>query len=1177
MLFRQLVLSAAIVLAISGCSDQPSGSDSTSPGNGSGNGTTSDSSTTPGSPAPPSTQPGSGGNVTPPALPTSRSTLTISGPVAGSQKTDTYAFKVCSGQVCEQWQSTVEEGGFEYTFQLSQWPHDQIVTVEGSKLTTTPDVISARAYSAANIDANSPSYFMTELDSLRNMLKLDSNDDGLVDELEVPSMSLDPVTLAFNTVAKYLLDGELSRYNNLPYQDKYEAVRSYLSENSKTTLLDLTEEQQQNVNSHVASQGRFKKYFGNYVLPLSAEQWLSLNGDPNIPDEQKAITLNTSQIRTIHNRDNDRKATYKQLSLTVAQTYTVQKKLVFNQQLVIELAALYQLLGANKSIEVVLSEWRARDLEQQISVLNPGDGEATRFEGTYTIPATEDTLEELGLSDRINDDELTLQIDANTMREVYQNAQNALTEGKSGDYVFSIKPMRWPTGENTRQHIGSKVLEKAVESPSQALWQHYESQFTNDLNAINTYPELAHAFSSDEQKTFIFQRKVQELVLANHKHPFKNALLSLAPIRYLRISGRFPKELEQASLSIVLGSRPNPELGGYYDKGLYPLRHQPVGLINGQGQRLNTLDLTGKNDFVTTIALRDIDNFYSRCNPGKPYENGEEYTADEMQDTLTIHLRDNKTSVELRSVLGSFCEIAKLDEQQGNNNGILEHTELERLNVGYVSTAQAALLLKQSVSSYGTNTYIFPWKHEEIVEKYRHMPRKQIELLAAFAALQAKGQIFGSMIDLVERGSFYDDLLALINIDMAAKYNRITDNNTYPEVEYLQERLAVVYSIVQLLIENLDLNISHITQEMISLLSDSNVDSYYFPKGVRPGSWVTVYPTNGLDPTCQSLIQENQLLGLRIEGRGRNEAGSWVTIGWDTQPGATNYTLGWDEKSFTQIAHAQHVVSTEKLRTTISGLASEAQYYIRVQSNSGSPSTLMTYVPNQLHIADSRVKEGINGDDSTRGRDNSLACDLLTGLAQNSDKDGILGARYLKLDNQGKPLVRQDLSYSQQPFACVLDAHTGLVWETKHNRREEDDYSIYDNDNTFVMDASGLSDTFNGTCTSPDTNNVLTDPKQCTVKNQIKWVNNNKRCGLDNWRLPKLQEGYGLIDFGKNRAQNIDERYFPNLRNVMWLDSPSIDGKKYRTLNPYRIEANFDAIILNKPLMLVSDGFNTND
>ena len=1079
--------------------------------------------------------------------------------------------------MCEQWQSTVAEGGFEYTFQLSQWPHDQSVTVEGSKLASAPDSVSARTHSVANIDANSPSYFKTELDSLSNMLKLDSNEDGIVNELEVPSMSLDPVTMAFHTVAKHLLKGELKRYNNLPYHDKYEAVRNYLSENSKATLLDLTEEQQQNVNSHIASQGQFKKFFSNYVLPLSAEQWQSLNGDPNTPDEQKAITLNTSQIRTLHNRDYNREATHKQLSLTVTQTYAVQEKLVFNQQLVIELAALYQLLGANNNIEVVLSSWQASDLEQQINVLNPGDGEAKRFEGTYTIPATDDTLKELGLSDRINDDELTLQIDADTMREVYKSAQNALAEGESGDYVFSIKPMFWPTGENTRQHIGAKVLNKAIESPSLTLWQHYESEFTNDLNAIKAYPELAHTLSANEQKTFIFQRKVQELILANHKHPFKNALLSLAPTRYLRISGRFPKELEQASLSIILGSRPNPEIGGYYDNGRYPLRHQPVGLIDGQGKRLNTLDLTSKNDFVTTIALRDVDNFYSRCKPGKPYENGEEYTADEMQDTLTIHIRDNKTNVELRSILGSFCEIAKLDEQLGNNNSILEHTELERLNVGYVSTAQSVLLLKQSVSSYGTSTYIFPWKHEEIVEKYRYMPRKQIELLAAFAALQAKGQLFGSLIDLVERGSFYDDLLALVNINMAAQHNRITDNNTYPEVEYLQERLAVVYSIVQLLIENLDLNISHVTQEMLSLLSDSDVDSYYFPKGVRPGSWVTVYPTNGLDPTCQSLIQENQLLGLRIEGKGRTDAGYWVTIGWDTQPGATSYTLGWDEKSFTQIAHAQNVVSTEKLRTTISGLAHETQHYIRVQSNSGSPSALMTYVPNQLHIADSRVKQGVDGDDSTRGRDNNSDCDLLAGLAQNSDKDGILGARYLKLDNQGKPLARQDLSYSQQPFACVLDAHTGLVWETKHNRREEDDYSIYDNDNTFVMEASGLSDTFKGTCTSPDTNNVLTDPNLCTVENQIKWVNDDKRCGLDNWRLPRLQEGYGLIDFGKNRAQNIDDRYFPNLPNGLWLDSPSTDYKKYRTLSPYRMEANFDFVILNKPLMLVSDGFNTND
>ena len=1231
MLFRQLVLSATIVLAICGCSDQPSGSDPTKPNvdngssssttsdsdhnsgsstssdsdNDSGSGTSSDSDNDSGSSTSSDsdndsgsstssvsdsstnsdsdtdsgtpTQPDSGGNVTPPTLPNGRSKLTISGPVAGSQESDTYAFKVCSGQgsdqVCETWQSAVAEGRFQYTFQLSQWPLDKIVTVEGSKLASTS------AKSNANVDVQAASYFQTELDTLTNILKMDSNDDGYLDEKELPAISLDPVTIAFNTVAKHLLKGELSHYGNLPYAEKNGAVRRYLSDNSRPTLVELSDSQRTAIRSHITAQSpRFsQRFFGTYTLELTAEQWAAINGPLSTPQEQRVVTLNTAQLRTLFKGDQKRAATANQFNLSVAQAYAVHGKLIYNQRLVLELAALYQMLSEQSDIELTISGAQKQALDEQIALLNPDQQEATRFEGSYSIEIETDTLDKLGVFDRPNGEIAVLSFNAAQMQSAYQAYQLELETNSYANYVFTVAPMQWSRAGLSLEEIGTKILEEAKTSPSYTLWQHYEKEILPTGEQPATYKELENSIPAQLQKSYRYQWRVNQLVMANHNHPLKFSISSIAPERQLQISGRFPKELEQVSLSIILGSRylPGKDSILYDDSGRYPLRHQPVNLITKNGQRQNRLDLSGESNFVTTIALRDIDNWYSRCAPGKLDEYGFEFTADEMQDTLTIHLRDEKTEVELRSVLGSFCEIAKLDTQRGNSNGVLEYDEFDRLNVGYVSTAQSALLLKSEISSGGSLAYLLPQTNEQITEKYNQMPRKQVELLASFLALQAKGELFNSLVDLSVRASLYNDLLALLNIDLS-QY-RVSDSNAYPTVDMLLNRISSTYGIGQVLIENVDVNISHITQAMTSLLNESETDQYYFPSGLRPGNWVTVYPVNSLDASCQSLVDENQLLGLRIEGRGEDSSGHWVTIGWDSQPGASSYTLAWGEESFTQLAYAQNTRPTERQRATISGLDLDTQYYLRVQSNIGTPSAQMSYSPRRIHIADSRVTKGLTGDDSSRGRDISFTCDPLTGQAENNGKDGILGARYLKLDNQGKPLARQDLSYRQQPFACVLDAHTGLVWETKHNRREEDDYSIYDNDSTFVMEASGLSDTFKGTCTSPDTNSVLTDPNLCTVENQIKWVNDDKRCGLDNWRLPRLQEGYGLIDFGKNRAQNIDDRYFPNLPNGLWLDSPSTDYKKYRTLSPYRMEANFDFVISNKPLMLVSDGFNTND
>ncbi|EKF9422175.1 DUF1566 domain-containing protein [Vibrio cholerae] len=1201
MLFNRILISIAVALPLIACSDQP-GKESNSPpaagstvpslppatGSGNGSGGTAGSGGTTGS-SPTAPDP-----LTPP-IATGPSSFTLSGPVVGSQKSDTYLFKICSGNVCDRWQSTVENGVFEYTFELSQWPQDKNVIIEGNKLDG-----SARTNTNPEINSKANSYFKTELDNLANLQKWDGNKDGVLNEKEVSKLSLDSVTMAYQTVANYLLANQLKHHAEKPYSEKHQAVRNYLSENSLNTLVTPTEEQLQKFKEHVngLTAGWNKKFHGEYTMPFTPDQWLALGGKVETPLDQQVIRLNAAQMKTLFQQDNNREATNKQFRLTVQQSALIKGELVYNQQLVLELAALYNLLAGQPAIELTLSHWDSKKVTDQIKALNPGDGEATHFEGTYNIPLNADHLAQLGLYDSPSGKDATLLVNASTMRDVYQTSQLDIQQKKSGNYRFVVSPIHWPTAENNLLSIGANVLQKLGTNPSRPLWRHYRDHIVTEAPPVKVYTALEHDFNADLQQEYRFLHKVNELVMANHKHPLKSSILGLAPEKYLRISGRFPSELQSASFKIILGSRPTPKPGEYSDNGRYPERHNPVPLLAEDGQRKTTLDLKGQNGFVAKIALRDIDNHFTLCKPGKPYE-GEykhEYTADEMQDQLTIHIVDEKTGTELRSVLGSFCELAQLDKKIGNGNDILEISELERLNVGYVSTAQSVLLMKMSLSELGSNNYLHPWRHEQLVAMYRDMPRKQVELLAAVVALQAKGILLGRVINLIEGATFYEDLLALAGMNIYGEYGMLSDNNLLPSLETLQTNLNAKEPIGAILLSNLDVNISHMIQEITALLSTSKVDSYYF-KHVRPGSWVTVYPVSSLDPTCQVKYNENQLFGIGVAGKGKNEQGHWMTVRWDAQIGANSYTIGWQTTPFSDISSAANQVSTKKLYTTLPALEAKGTYYIRIQSDVGEVSETLEYQPQRVFLADSRVTHGIVGDDSTRGRDSDPSCDPLSGKAKNSNSDGFLGARYIKLDEKGLPLKRQDLTYKQHPFQCVLDAQSGLVWETKRARKENQPYSIHDDDNMYAMAVSESTSDWGASCVLPELNITSSDPVQCNVANQVKWVNQAKLCGLDNWRVPSMLELYSLMDFGrKNRSEmKMDMRYFPLTRvprtetlyndkwqviregytHGFWTTFQSLDQKKNSVFEP--LWGTLQRRDIHEPhlLMLVSDGFKT--
>jgi hypothetical protein len=111
---------------------------------------------------------------------------------------------------------------------------------------------------------------------------------------------------------------------------------------------------------------------------------------------------------------------------------------------------------------------------------------------------------------------------------------------------------------------------------------------------------------------------------------------------------------------------------------------------------------------------------------------------------------------------------------------------------------------------------------------------------------------------------------------------------------------------------------------------------------------------------------------------------------------------------------------------------------------------------------------------------------------------------------------------STNRWNCVLDNHTGLMWEVKTR-----DGGLRDNEKTYQWynpDAAtngGLAGSENGG------NNTLA---------YVNAVNAQGLCGYKDWRLPDRMELVGLVDYSKrNPAINTD--FFPTIKGVSYFTS----------------------------------------
>jgi hypothetical protein len=112
--------------------------------------------------------------------------------------------------------------------------------------------------------------------------------------------------------------------------------------------------------------------------------------------------------------------------------------------------------------------------------------------------------------------------------------------------------------------------------------------------------------------------------------------------------------------------------------------------------------------------------------------------------------------------------------------------------------------------------------------------------------------------------------------------------------------------------------------------------------------------------------------------------------------------------------------------------------------------------------------------------------------------------------------------YPSNPWACIRDNHTGLVWEVKTN-----DGGLHDKDKGYrwggkTAKGKGFGEYYADW-------DVLVDGS-----------NSELLCGYNDWRVPSLKELHGLVNYAAN-VPTINTQLFPNtnILSMFWSSSPT--------------------------------------
>ena len=158
----------------------------------------------------------------------------------------------------------------------------------------------------------------------------------------------------------------------------------------------------------------------------------------------------------------------------------------------------------------------------------------------------------------------------------------------------------------------------------------------------------------------------------------------------------------------------------------------------------------------------------------------------------------------------------------------------------------------------------------------------------------------------------------------------------------------------------------------------------------------------------------------------------------------------------------------------------------------------------------SPIPEGQDGD---YGRDAEAQAGSLTKTGA-----GAAGFDFTRLNADGTDYTGSGV-YGSDPWACVRDNYTGLVWEVK-----TDDGGVHDKDTTYKWGGVGAQ----------QYGSEYYDDWDALVNG----ANGASLCGFKDWRAPTANELLGLASLDRVNPA-IDADYFPNTRTSrFWSTSP---------------------------------------
>jgi hypothetical protein len=127
--------------------------------------------------------------------------------------------------------------------------------------------------------------------------------------------------------------------------------------------------------------------------------------------------------------------------------------------------------------------------------------------------------------------------------------------------------------------------------------------------------------------------------------------------------------------------------------------------------------------------------------------------------------------------------------------------------------------------------------------------------------------------------------------------------------------------------------------------------------------------------------------------------------------------------------------------------------------------------------------------------------------------------------------VNDGKDYAKQPWVCVKDNQSGLIWEVKTTepglRNINNTYSWYDPDQNSNGGFAGKANA--GVCVGSD----------CDTASYIKAVNAQKLCGFNDWYLPSRFELNTIVDTGVPLpGPTLPKAFFPeSLPGKYWTDT----------------------------------------